>query len=324
MESKNKAEPALPNILLTGKQGQLGFELQRALAPVGLVHALDRAECDLADSAALRRILQQNKPDIIVNPAAYTAVDRAESETALAYAVNATALEVIGAEAAKTGALVLHFSTDYVFDGSKPSAYIETDAPNPQSVYGASKLAGEQALQNSGARHIILRTSWVFGAHGQNFAKTMLRLAAEREQLSIVADQHGAPTSAALLADLSAHILRQVESAATPNAEPTDTDPAHSPYGIFHASASGSTTWYDYARAVIAQAHQTAQAKGGPSPRCTLENLRPITSADYPTPAKRPANSRLDSTRLQQCYRLRLPPWQDGLAHVLQQIIPHH
>src|SRR5665647_533207 len=190
-------------ILLTGKHGQLGFELQRALAPVGQVFAVGRQECDLADAEALRRLVRSVQPDLIINPAAYTAVDRAESEPNVAAAINATAPGILGEEATRLGAWVIHYSTDYVFDGDSPTAYLESDATHPQSVYGRTKRDGELALQQSCSQHLILRTSWVVGAHGSNFAKTMLRLAGERDSLSIVADQYGAPTSAALLADVT-------------------------------------------------------------------------------------------------------------------------
>jgi dTDP-4-dehydrorhamnose reductase len=195
-------------ILLTGKNGQLGFELQRALAPLGEVVAVGTQDCNLADADALRELVRRVAPDVIVNAAAYTAVDKAESDKATARAVNAVAPAILGEEGAKLGALVLHFSTDYVFDGMKQGAYTENDAPAPQSVYGRTKLDGELGLAAANPRHLILRTSWVVGAHGGNFARTMLRLAGEREKLTVVADQFGAPTPAALLADLSAHLVR--------------------------------------------------------------------------------------------------------------------
>lgn len=292
-------------ILLTGKNGQLGFELQRSLAPLGEVFAVDRQACPLHDEAALQALLERLQPDVIVNAAAYTAVDRAESDAAAAYAVNARVPEILGQHAARSGALVVHYSTDYVFDGSKDGAYSEVDPVNPQSVYGASKLAGEQALQASEARHLILRTSWVFGAHGGNFAKTMLRLAAEKEQLGVVADQCGAPTSAALLADVSAHLLR----------EATGHWRGAFPYGVYHLAAGGVTNWHEYACFVI----EAARAAGLPI-RVPLAQIRPLTTSEYPTPARRPANSRLDTRKLRQTFGLHLPDWQQGLKHVLQQI----
>ena len=293
-------------ILLTGKNGQVGFELQRALAPLGQVTALGHAECDLADAAALRSLMRSMKPDIIVNPAAYTAVDRAEADVAQAQAVNGTAPGVLGEEAAALGALVVHYSTDYVFDGTGQGAYREDHAVNPQNVYGQTKLAGERALQQSGAAHLIFRTSWVFGAHGANFARTMLRLAADRDTLNVVADQWGAPTSAALIADVTAQVLGQYLHSRD-NAFAT---------GLYHLAAGGETQWCEYARTVIAAGHAAGQPL-----KLLPENVRPITTAEFPTPARRPANSRLDTGKLQQAFGLTLPPWQDGLSHVLQQLL---
>jgi dTDP-4-dehydrorhamnose reductase len=292
-------------ILLTGKNGQLGFELQRALAPLGEIVAIDQADCNLADGEALRAVVRSVAPDLIVNPAAYTAVDKAESDQALAFAVNAEAPRILGEEGARLGALVLHYSTDYVFDGTKQGAYTELDAPNAQSVYGRSKHEGELALAKANPRHLILRTSWVVGAHGGNFAKTMLRLAAERERLTVVADQFGAPTSAALLADLSVLLVRQHQRDGGQDF----------PYGIYHTAAAGETTWYDYARFVIAEA-----LAAGKTLKTTPDTIAPLTTDQYPTPARRPANSRLDTTRFRSTFDLRLPPWQEGVRHVLQQI----
>lgn len=293
-------------ILLTGKNGQVGFELQRALAPLGEVIAVDHGQCDLADPGAIRSVVAVAKPHIIVNPAAYTAVDKAESERDLAHAVNAVAPGVLGEEASRLGALVIHYSTDYVFDGAKDGWYTEGDAPNPQSIYGATKLAGEQALCASGADSLIFRTSWVFGAHGGNFAKTMLRIAAERDELKVVADQWGAPTSAALLADVTAQIVARFcrEGRST------------FPFGLYHLVAGGECTWHDYARTVVS----AALAAGKPL-RTSLDRILPIAAADYPTAAKRPANSRLATAKLRDTFGFVLPPWQDGLSHVLQQIL---
>jgi len=295
-------------ILLTGKNGQLGFELQRALATLGDVHAVGQLECDLGDADALRALVRSVNPDVIVNPAAYTAVDKAESDRDRAFAVNATAPGVLGEEAARLGALVIHYSTDYVFDGAKQGAYLETDAPAPQGVYGSSKLAGERLLAAANPRHLVLRTSWVVGAHGGNFAKTMLRLAAQRDRLTVVADQVGAPTSAALLADLTAHLVRQHAQAAAAGQ-------GTFPYGVYHVAAGGETSWYDYARFVLAEAQAAGKVlKAGP------DAVAPLTTAEYPTPAKRPANSRLDTTAFRSAFGLRLPHWQDGVRHVLRQI----
>lgn len=292
-------------ILVTGKNGQVGFELQRALAPLGEVVAVDHADCDLADADAIRALVRRVAPDVIVNPAAYTAVDKAESDHQTTSAVNTRAPGVLGEEAARLGALVVHYSTDYVFDGAKDGSYSETDTPNPQSVYGSTKLAGERALAEAHPRHLILRTSWVVGAHGGNFAKTMLRLAAERESLSVVADQFGAPTSAALLADLTAQLVRQYQREGAEGF----------PYGTYHVTAAGETSWYDYARFVIGEAQAAGKTlKLGP------DAVAPLATADYPTPAKRPANSRLDTSHFRDTFGLRLPPWQESIRHVLQQI----
>ena len=293
-------------ILLTGKNGQVGFELRRALAPLGEVHAIDVADCDLADEQAIRRLVQQVRPDVIINPAAYTAVDKAESEPELARAINTEAPGIFGEEAAKLGAWVVHYSTDYVFDGTRQGAYSESDATNPQSVYGLTKRDGELALAKANPRHLILRTSWVVGAHGGNFAKTMLRLAADRESLNVVADQFGAPTSAALLADITAQLVRQQQREGAESF----------PFGTYHLVAGGETNWCDYARHVI-----SAAIKAGKPIKAALDNIKPITTAEYPTPAKRPANSRLDTSRLSQTFGLDLPPWQQGLDHILEQVL---
>jgi dTDP-4-dehydrorhamnose reductase len=293
-------------LLITGKNGQVGFELQRALAPLGEIVAVDHAECDLSSADAIRALVRRLQPDVIVNPAAYTAVDKAESDQDTVFAVNAVAPGVFGEEAARLNALVVHYSTDYVFDGKKAGAYSEDDTPNPQSVYGQSKLAGEQALQASGAKHLTFRTSWVVGAHGNNFAKTMLRLAVDRDSLSVVADQWGAPTSAALLADVTAQLIRQHALA----------DDQPFPYGLYHMVAGGETNWHDYARYVI----EAARAAGKPI-KVTPDNIKAITTADYPLPAPRPANSRLDTRKLQDTFGLILPHWQLGISHILEQIL---
>ena len=293
-------------ILLTGKDGQVGFELVRALAPLGEVFAVGREDCDLGDAEALRALLCRIAPDVIVNPAAYTAVDKAEAEGDLAFAVNARAPRILGEEAARLGALVVHYSTDYVFDGAGHAPWTEVDTPAPQSVYGASKLAGERALSEVCSRHLILRTSWVLGSHGGNFAKTMLRLAAERDRLSVVDDQFGAPTSAALLADLTAHLVRQYarEGANT------------FPYGTYHVAGAGETSWYAYARFVLEAARQAGrQLRAGP------DEVLPVTSSAYSTAARRPANSRLDTSLFRHTFGLRLPPWQDGVREVLRHIL---
>lgn len=291
--------------LLTGKNGQVGFELQRALAPLGEVHAVDSSDCNLADADALRALIRRVQPQFIINPAAYTAVDKAEEQADLAMAINGVAPGVMGEEAARLGASVVHYSTDYVFDGCQTEPYTETDTPRPLGAYGRSKLAGEIALQRATPRHLILRTSWVVGARGNNFAKTMLRLAAERDHLNVVNDQHGAPTSAALLADITAHLVRQQ----------TQHPDAEFPFGLYHLSASGHTSWFDYARVVLEHAE-----RAGPTPlRVKARDIQPISSTHYATRAKRPSNSRLDTHKLQNTFGLCLPAWQDGLKHILDQ-----
>jgi dTDP-4-dehydrorhamnose reductase len=292
-------------LLVTGANGQLGFELERALAPLGEPVPVGRADCDLTDPASIRKLLRELRPALVVNPAAYTAVDKAESDRAGAYAVNATAVQAIGEEAARLGVPVIHYSTDYVFDGSGTVPWRETDTPRPLNVYGESKWAGEQALAAANPRHLILRTSWVVGAHGANFARTMLRLAAERERLTVVADQVGAPTPAALLADLTAHLVSEILGGADAF-----------PWGTYHVASAGETSWCDYARFVIAEAIAAGRVL-----KARPESVLPIATADYPTPARRPANSRLDTTRFRETFGLRLPPWEEGVRHVLGQML---
>lgn len=294
------------SILLIGKNGQVGFELQRSLAPLGPVVALGSAECNLSQPESIRQAVRRHRPTIIVNAGAYTAVDRAETERDLAFAINGTAPGILGAEASAIGALVVHYSTDYVFDGHGTRPYRETDPTAPQSAYGRSKLEGEVQLAAATPRHLILRTSWVVGAHGTNFAKTMLRLAAERDELHVVDDQIGAPTSASLIADCTAHMIRPFlghERQAFPS-------------GIYHLAAGGETSWHGYARHIIARARQAGQPL-----RVSPDRVIPIRSADYPTQARRPHNSRLDTTRLREAFGLTLPDWREGLDHILQQIL---
>lgn len=293
-------------ILLTGRNGQLGFELQRALSPLGEVVAVDSGECDLADTGAIRQMVRQLRPQLVVNPAAFTAVDAAEDQKDLVMAVNATAPEVLGQEAQALGIPVFHYSTDYVFDGTKASAYVETDATAPLSAYGVSKQQGELRLQAATPRHLIMRTSWVFGMQGQNFAKTMLRLAQERDELRVVNDQIGAPTPASLLADLTAHLVRQIQTSGT----------GDFPFGLYHVSAAGETSWCDYARHVLEQATIRGYAL-----KVTPDRVTPIPTDAYPTRARRPGNSRLDTSKFRRTFGLQLPPWQQGLNHTLQHIL---
>lgn len=289
-------------ILLLGKNGQVGWELQRALAPLGNLIALDRHAqdglCgDLTDLDGLRNTLLSLRPDVVVNAAAYTAVDKAESEGALAMRINAEAPQVLAETMAKLGGWLVHYSTDYVFNGSGTQPWREEDATGPLNVYGHSKLAGEQAIQNSGCNHLIFRTSWVYGARGNNFAKTMLRLAAEREQLKVIADQFGAPTGAELLADITAHAIRKAIS-----------HPEVS--GLYHLAAAGEASWHGFASFVIAQ----ARATGKP---LAVQSIEAIETSAYPAPAQRPLNSRLDCQKLRDTFGLDLPDWQGGVTRML-------
>ena len=295
-----------PRFLNTGANGQLGFELQRALAPLGEVAACGRDACDLSSPDSIRAAVRAAKPDVIFSAGAYTAVDKAESEPDLACAVNATAPGILGEEAAKLGALVIHYSTDYVFDGTKPSAYCETDATNPLGVYGKTKLEGENALAASGADHLIFRTSWVFGAHGKNFLKTILRLASTRDELRIVADQFGAPTGAALLADASTHIAVRYLRNGRENF----------PFGLYHLTAGGETSWHGFAQHIVAR----AVAANSPI-KATPERILPIPAAEYPTPAARPANSRLKTLKFRNAFGLPLPDWSLGVDQVLDVLL---
>lgn len=295
-----------PRILLTGRWGQVGFELQRTLAPLGEVHGVDKNECDLSDPGALRDLVRAVRPRIIVNAAAYTAVDRAEDDVERARAINAGAPAVIGEEAERIGASVVHFSTDYVFDGSGIRPYVEDDSPAPQNVYGLTKLEGERALQAACDRVLILRTSWVVGAHGSNFAKTMLKAAAQRDELRVVADQHGAPTTAGLLADITAHLVKRMLRVNS------DEDC----FGVYHVTPTGSTTWHEYAQHVLRYAR-----RAGYPLRVDADGIHPITTREYPTPARRPLNSRLDTIKLQRTFDIYLPDWQSALDHTLCQIL---
>ena len=285
---------AWPKILLAGCAGQLGRELKRSLACLGELVACDSAQLDLANREALRHTVRAIAPTAIVNAAAYTAVDKAEAEPGVAEAINATAPGILAEEARRLDALLIHYSTDYVFDGAKPTPYTEDDDPAPLSAYGRSKRAGELAIAASGARHLILRTSWVYGLHGANFMKTMLRLGRERNELRVVGDQIGAPTWTRHLADVTALILARREV----------------PSGLYHLAAAGATSWHDYAEAIFVEAQRAGLLERSPV-------LHRITSADYPLPAPRPANSRLDCSRLRRDLGLALPDWRTGLIDCL-------
>ena len=293
-------------ILLFGKGGQVGWELQRSLAPLGQVVALDFDSVglcgDFANPAGLAETIRQLAPDVIVNAAAHTAVDKAESEPALARTINALAPGVLADEAQKLGAWLVHYSTDYVFNGSGDCPWLESDATAPLSVYGQTKLEGEHAVARC-AKHLIFRTSWVYAARGANFAKTMLRLARERDQLKVISDQIGAPTGAELLADVTAHVLRAVQ-----------TRPELA--GLYHLAAGGETSWHGYAQFVIDHARRAGQPI-----RVSPEAIIAIPTRDYPTPAQRPLNSRLDTGKLQAAFGLSLPAWQSGVERMLAEIV---
>ena len=295
-------------ILVTGVHGQVGHALLRTLDGDHEVVALDRTQLDLTDTDAIRRTVQSVRPALVINPAAYTAVDKAESEPALAHAINAIAPGVMAEEAAKLNAGLIHFSTDYVFDGNKDTPYVETDAVNPLSAYGRSKLAGEMAIQSVELPHLILRTSWVYGPHGKNFLKTMLRLAAERDQLNVVADQWGAPTSSNAIATAVNQLLKMWQMSAT------------SQSGVYHFTNSGSTTWHGFTCAILDAYEAQAARLGLPALRVKSNTVGAITTADYPTPAVRPQNSRLDQTKLNKTLGVALPAWEQSLQAVMQQI----
>jgi dTDP-4-dehydrorhamnose reductase len=280
-------------ILLTGAGGQVASALCTTLPPIGEVLALGRQQLDLADVLAIRQVVRSAAPAVIVNAAAYTAVDRAESEQDMAFAINAVAPEVLAQEAARLGALFVHFSTDYVFDGEKKTPYIEEDAPNPLNVYGRSKLAGERAIQNSGCRYLLLRTSWIYAEHGKNFLLTILRLAREGRELRVVDDQVGAPTSSAMIARAAAQAILRIERDRIGQ-------------GLFHMTATGAVTWCDFAKAILDAVRIPA-------------SVVPISSAEYPTAARRPRNSRMDSSKL-GVLGISMPTWRQGLDEVLHRL----
>lgn len=300
-----------PRILLLGRNGQVGWELQRSLAPLGDVIGFDIGDeyrhgeqvlrGDLTDLEGLRKTIQSIRPQVIVNAAAYTAVDRAEEEHDLATLINAEAPAVLAEEARALGALLVHYSTDYVYDGSGATAWQEVSPTGPLNHYGASKLAGDQAIQASGCRHLIFRTSWVYGARGANFLATMARLIREREALQVIDDQIGAPAGAELLADVTAHAIRSVQ-----------VDPALE--GLYHLSAAGETSWHGYATFIAEWLQEQ-----GIEIKATPDRIAPIPTAKWPTPAQRPLNSRLDTGKLERAFGLVMPHWQQGVARVLQE-----
>ena len=297
----------MTRILLTGENGQVGYELQTALAGLGDVVALDRTALDLASPDTIRSKVREIAPQIIVNAAAYTAVDRAESEPELAMKVNGIAPGVLAEEAKRLGALMIHYSTDYVFDGTKSGPYTETDTPTPLSVYGQTKLAGDQAIQVSGASYYIFRTSWVYAARGQNFLRTMLRLGHERDELRIVKDQIGAPTWARFIADVTARVLKEAMRAS---------DKTDATRGLYNLTASGATSWFGFAEAIFAEARVALGTK--------VPKLVPIPGSDYPSPAPRPLNSRLDNAKLIKTFGLQPPDWRTMLKACMQEIRPNN
>ena len=294
-------------ILLLGKNGQVGWELQRSLAPLGEIIALDADSkdfCgDFTNLQGLTETVRRIAPDIIVNAAAHTAVDKAENEPELARTINALAPAALAQEAKRCNAWLIHYSTDYVFDGSGDKPWLETDATAPLSVYGATKLEGEHLIQQSGCKHLIFRTSWVYGARGGNFAKTMLRLAQERDSLNVINDQIGAPTGADLLADITAHAIRSAQL-----------KPELS--GLYHLVAGGETSWYGYASFVIDYAR-----RAGIQLKVTADAINPVPTSAFPTPAQRPLNSRLNTRKLQNTFGLHLPHWQAGVTRMLEEIL---
>ena len=298
----------MQKILLTGVNGQVGHALKTTLAEYEIV-ALSREQLDLTKSHDIRRVVREIKPNLIINPAAYTAVDKAESEPELAFAINATAAQILAEEAARLNAGLIHFSTDYVYDGTKTKPYLETDEINPVSIYGKSKLAGEDAIRAVGLPHLILRTSWVYGGYGKNFLKTILRLAAERDSLRIVGDQVGAPTSSKSIADATLQLVNVWQ--------PAQQDQS----GIYHFTNTGETSWHGFSCEIVNEYSALMAHKHWPALKTSVENIVAITTADYPTPAARPANSRLNNAKLKQVFDVELPTWQQGLQQVMQSLI---
>lgn len=292
------------NILLFGKTGQVGWELQRALAPLGTVTAVDvksTTYCgDFSNPEGVAETVRRVRPDVIVNAAAHTAVDKAETEREFAELLNATSVKAIAVEAEKLGAWLVHYSTDYVFPGTGETPWLETDAVAPLNVYGETKLAGENAVQENCTKHLIFRTSWVYAGKGNNFAKTMLRLAKDRPELSVINDQFGAPTGAELLADCTAHAIRTALH-------------KQEVAGLYHLVASGTTTWHDYAALVFAEAKAAGM-------ELAIEKLNAVPTSAYPTPARRPTNSRLNTEKFQRQFDLVLPDWQVGVKRMLAEL----
>ncbi|WP_083460458.1 dTDP-4-dehydrorhamnose reductase [Gulbenkiania mobilis] len=299
-----KQRRSWPRILITGGTGQIGRELKQVLFPVGKLLCYDRTQLDLLDVGNLPRLLESLQPDVIVNAAAYTAVDRAEQEEATAYAVNATAPAHLAQWAAAHDVLLIHYSTDYVFDGVKISPYNEDDVPNPLSAYGRSKWEGEKAIRYWATKHLILRTSWVYSPYGRNFLKTILQLGLGQTPLAVVTDQRGTPTPARFIADTTARLIAKY--CQTGN---------RFPFGTYHLASLGQTTWHEYARHIL-----TSALEAGLPLRQDPSEIRPIRTEDYPLPAKRPANSVFDCTKLCSTFDLQLPPWEREIAHTIKQL----
>jgi len=293
-------------ILVTGKRGQVGWELQRTLMPLGRVFAVDRESMNLADSSAIVQTIAHLKPDVIVNAAAYTAVDKAETEQSLAMQINGQAVQVLAEEAKKHKALLIHYSTDYVFDGTKSQPYVENDTTAPVNYYGVSKLAGEQAIQTVASDYLILRTSWVYGNRGNNFLLTMLRLMQERETMAIVSDQHGTPTWSRFIAETTAHIIKQALQERT---EQLFTS------GVYHLTATSDTSWHGFAEMILQLAKKNAWL-----PELKIKTLDKTGTANYPTPAKRPLNSRMATEALCERFSLHLPSWDEALALCMERL----
>jgi len=297
-------------ILLLGANGQVGWELQRSLAPLGELRACGRKEADLENLDNLRTTIRDFGPSVIVNAAAYTAVDKAESEPDRAYRINAEAVGLLSDEAKHLDAWLIHYSTDYVFDGTKSAPYVETDPPNPLSVYGKTKLQGEEAIRASGCKHLIFRTSWVYAARGANFVKTMIRLAKERDELKVVADQFGVPTSAELIADITALALNRITTCPSlPQEELLWSS-------TYHLTPAGETSWHGFAKYALTEA-QTS----GIVLRTKPENVHPITTDEYPVSAKRPENSRLNTDKIIETFGVHLPPWQDHTQRLIMELV---
>lgn len=298
----------MQKILLTGVNGQVGHALKTKLTEYEVI-TLSREQLDLTKHHDIRRIVRDVKPNLIINPAAYTAVDKAESEPELAFAINDTAVQILAEEAARLGAALIHFSTDYVYDGTKKTPYIEIDEVNPGSVYGKSKLAGEAAIRAVGLPHLILRTSWVYGAYGKNFLKTILRLAAERDALRIVGDQVGAPTSSESIAKAIVQLV-EIWQPAQENQS-----------GIAHFTNAGEASWHGFSCEIVNQYNALKKVNDWPDLKANIEDIVAITTADYPTPAARPANSRLNNAKLKQVFEVQLPTWQHALQQVMKSLV---